>query len=78
MAYKLIQWTTEECAQQRLADAAPKLLAALKAALPYMRHSLKFFRFQTAGREFWPNREEAEGNIRDAEAAIAKAEGAMK
>ena len=49
------------------------LLAALEGALPYLRHSLKFYRFQREGHEFWPNREEAEANIRDGEAALAKA-----
>ena len=49
------------------------LVAALEGALPYLRHSLKFYRFQREGHEFWPNREEAEANIRDAEAALAKA-----
>jgi len=56
-----------------LIAAAPDLLAALKAALPYLEHSVKFYRYQQAGHEFWPNREEAEGNIRDGEAALAKA-----
>jgi len=51
------------------------LLAALKAALPYLEHSVKFYRYQQAGHEFWPNREEAEGNITEARAAIEKAEG---
>ena len=51
------------------------LLAALKAALPYLEHSLKFYRYQQAGHEFWPNREEAEGNITEARAAIEKAAG---
>ena len=50
------------------------LLAALKAALPYLEHSVKFYRYQQAGHEFWPNREEAEGNITEARAAIEKAE----
>ena len=49
------------------------LLAALRGALPYLEHSLKFYRFQRPGHEFWPNREEAEGNIRQARAAIEKA-----
>ena len=51
------------------------LLAALKAALPYLEHSLKFYRYQQTGHEFWPNREEAEGNITEARAAIEKAAG---
>jgi len=51
------------------------LVAALKAALPYLEHSVKFYRYQQAGHEFWPNREEAEGNITEARAAIEKAEG---
>ena len=51
------------------------LLAALKAALPYLEHSVKFYRYQQAGHEFWPNREEAEGNITEARAAIEKAAG---
>ena len=62
-------------ANARLIAAAPDLLAALKAALPYLEHSVKFYRYQQAGHEFWPNREEAEGNITEARAAIAKAEG---
>ena len=57
----------------RLRAINADLLAALKAALPYLEHSLKFYRYQQAGHEFWPNREEAEGNIRDGEAALAKA-----
>ena len=51
------------------------LVAALEGARPYLRHSLKFYRFQREGHEFWPNREEAEANIRDGEAALAKAKG---
>jgi hypothetical protein len=62
-------------ANAKLIAAAPDLLAALKAALPYLEHSVKFYRYQQAGHEFWPNREEAEGNITEARAAIAKAEG---
>ena len=48
------------------------LLAALKHALPYMEHAVKFFKYQRVGHEFWPNREEAEANIQEARAAIAK------
>jgi len=65
--------TEDEYARLRAINA--DLLAALKAALPYLEHSLKFYRYQQAGHEFWPNREEAEGNITEARAAIAKAEG---
>ena len=70
-----IPWTKEDIAEERLRVAAPDLLAALKAALPYLEHSVKFYRYQQAGHEFWPNREEAEGNITEARAAIEKAEG---
>jgi len=58
----------------RLREVNADLLAALKAALPYLEHSVKFYRYQQAGHEFWPNREEAEGNITEARAAIEKAE----
>jgi len=61
--------TTVERVSQQNAD----LLAALRGALPYLEHSLKFYRFQRPGHEFWPNREEAEGNIRQARAAIERA-----
>ena len=78
-----VHTNNEEAEQQygSLADAActlflaaPDLLAALKAVLPYLEHSVKFYRYQQAGHEFWPNREEAEGNITEARAAIEKAE----
>jgi len=59
----------------RLRAINTDLLAALKAALPYLEHSVKFYRYQQAGHEFWPNREEAEGNITEARAAIEKVEG---
>ena len=59
----------------RLRASNADLLAALKAALPYLEHSVKFYRYQQAGHEFWPNREEAEGNITEARAAIEKAAG---
>ena len=58
----------------RLREVNADLLAALKAALPYLEHSVKFYRYQQAGHEFWPNREETEGNITEARAAIEKAE----
>ena len=45
-------------------------LNVLMEALPYLRHSVKFYRFQRPGREFWPNREEVEGTIRDAEIVL--------
>ena len=61
--------------RDRRAECFPDLVAALKAALPYLEHSLKFYRFQREGHEFWPNREEAEGNITEARAAIEKAAG---
>ena len=60
---------------EQLQSQKADLLAALESALPYLRHSLKFYRFQREGHEFWPNREEAEANIRDAEVALAKAKG---
>jgi len=66
--------TTYELIDQLQRENAD-LVAALKAALPYLEHSLKFYRYQQAGHEFWPNREEAEGNITEARAAIEKAEG---
>jgi len=58
-----------------LHTAAPALLAALEDALPYLERSVKFYRFQRAGREFWPNREEAEANVQHARTAIGKARG---
>ena len=54
-------------------NAHADLLETLKWVLPYLKHSQKFYRYQHAGKEFWPNREEAEANIVKAEAAIAKA-----
>jgi len=51
------------------------MLNALKYALPYLMHSVKFYRYQHAGKEFWPNREELEGIITDVRAAIAEAAG---
>ena len=58
-----------------LRDQNRDLLAALEHALPYMEHAVKFFKYQRAGHEFWPNREEAEANIQEAAAAIASAKG---
>lgn len=58
-------------------EAVPDLLAAAKHALPYLERGVKFFKFQRSGRsdrEFWPNREEAESNVAELFAAIAKAE----
>lgn len=52
------------------------LVETLKHALPYMKHSLKFYRYQKAGNEFWPNREEAEANIDEVCAAL-KLAGAL-
>ena len=57
----------------RLEAQKADLLAALRGALPYLEHSLRFYRFQRPEHEFWPNREEAEGNIAQARAAIEKA-----
>ena len=57
-----------------VAEAVGPLVAALEGALPYLRHSVKFYRFQRPGHEFWPNREEVEGSIRDVAAALADME----
>ena len=64
----------EMCANANLGGASPDMLSALKHSLPYMEHALKFFRYQHAGKEFYPNREEAEANIAEVTAAIRKAE----
>ena len=56
-------------------EAVPELLEALEMAMPYLERAPKFYKFQRAGREFWPNREEAEGCFFKALAAIAKARG---
>lgn len=37
------------------------LRQALKDALPWLERGEKFYKFQRPGREFYPNREEAEG-----------------
>ena len=64
-----------ECRWFGATSVVKAMKEALEGALPYLRHSLKFYRFQREGHEFWPNREAAEANIRDAEAALAKVKG---
>ncbi len=44
---------------------------ALRHQLPLAEHCVKFFKYQREGREFWPNREEAEGVITDMRTALA-------
>lgn len=41
-----------------------QLTEALKDALPWLERGVKFYKFQSPGREFFPNREEAEGAVR--------------
>ena len=49
------------------------LLLALREMMPYLERQIKFLKYQRLGREFWPNREEAEGCLGRAHAAIERA-----
>ena len=66
--------TCKKCKKKYSVKSWADMLSALKHSLPYMEHALKFFRYQHAGKEFYPNREEAEANIAEVTAAIRKAE----
>lgn len=58
-------------AERRLA-AAEKLATALEDALPWLERGEKFYKYQRVGREFWPNREEAEATTQHARAVLAE------
>lgn len=64
----------EKRAERRLRDSAPKLLAALKSAR-LMLHAYAGYREKTAPPEAPRGFPELEDCIRDAEVAIADAEG---
>lgn len=57
-------------------DLTTELLEACKEALPLLERLVPKLRFQSAGNEFWPNREEGEGLLDALTAVIAKAERA--
>lgn len=48
-----------------------KLVEALKMAMPFLERAPKFYKYQRPGREFWPNREDAEAALSDARTALA-------
>lgn len=47
------------------------LREALTEALPWLERGEKFYKFQRPGREFFPNREEAEGVTNRVRAALS-------
>jgi hypothetical protein len=65
----------EAAANARLMMLAPTFLKALRHALPYLRAVAPMLMFQTAGQEFYPNREEAEAIITEVEGVLRKAGG---
>lgn len=66
-------WEAQQ-ANARLIAAAPDLLMALKEALEFVAYATARLKYQSAGKEFEPNRESAEGTLGRMEQAIAKAE----
>lgn len=62
-------------ANARVMTLAPAFLKALRHALPYLRASAPLFLYQTAGQEFYPNREEAEAIVTEVEGVLRKADG---
>ena len=59
----------------RAVNAYEELLAMLKEAREFVAFATTKLKYQSAGNEFEPNRESAEGTLGRMEQAIAKAEG---
>lgn len=53
-----------------------ELVSACKSALPLLKHLNKFLKYQSVGKEFYPNRENGDAAINDLEQALANAKGA--
>jgi hypothetical protein len=57
----------------RACNSYDELVDACRSALDVLPHVVKFLKFQSPGREFWPNREAGEAAISRLETALKKA-----